>query len=131
LPGNVHPPDKQTVGHRLALAARATVYGEAIEYSSPEFLQATAESGAMRVWFTHADGLTTKGGEVGGFELAGDDHNFMPATAKIEKVGDSNTVLVSSPQISFPRFVRYDWSGVVTTFLYNSADLPAGTFTSE
>ncbi len=131
LPGNVHPPDKQTVGHRLALAARATVYGEAVEYSSPEFLQATTESGAMRVWFTHADGLTTKGGDVGGFELAGDDHNFMPATAKIEKIGDSNTVLVSSPQISFPRYVRYDWSGVVTTFLYNSADLPAGTFTSE
>jgi hypothetical protein len=27
--------------------------------------------------------------------------------------------------------VRYDWSGVVTTFLYNRAGLPAGTFTSE
>ena len=131
LPGNVHPPDKQTVGHRLALNARATVYGEKIEYSSPEFLQATPESGSMRVWFTHADGLTAKGEEVGGFELAGDDHNFVPATAKIEKIGDSNTVLVSAPQVAFPRYVRYDWSGVVTTFLYNSAGLPAGTFTSE
>jgi sialate O-acetylesterase len=130
-PNNVHPPDKQTVGNRLALAALATVYGEKIEYSSPEFLQATTEPNAMRAWFTHAEGLTTRGQEVGGFELAGDDHKFMPATAKIEKIGDSDTVLVSSPQIPFPRFVRYDWSGVVTTFLYNKADLPAGTFTSE
>jgi sialate O-acetylesterase len=130
-PGNVHPPDKQTVGHRLALAARATVYGEGIEYSSPEFLQATTEPGSVRVWFTHAGGLTSKGEEVGGFEVAGDDHNFVPGTAKIEKVGESNTVVVSSPKVAFPRFVRYDWSGVVTTFLYNGAGLPAGTFTSE
>jgi sialate O-acetylesterase len=130
-PDNVHPPDKQTVGDRLALAARAMVYGEAIEYSSPEFLQATTEENAMRVWFTHADGLTTHGPDVGGFELAGDDHNFMPATGKIEKIGENNTVLVSSPKVAFPRFVRYDWSGVVTTFLYNRAGLPAGTFTSE
>ena len=64
-PDNVHPPDKQTVGDRLALAARATVYGEKIEYSSPEFLQATTEPNAMRVWFTHAEGLTTHGQEVG------------------------------------------------------------------
>ncbi len=130
-PDNVHPPDKQTVANRLALIARAQVYGEAIEYSSPEFLQATTEPNGMRVWFTHADGLTTHGQEVGGFELAGDDHNFVSATAKIEKIGESHTVLVSSPKIAFPRFVRYDWSGVVTTFLYNRAGLPAGTFTSE
>ena len=85
----------------------------------------------MRVWFTHAEGLTARGQAVGGFEVAGDDHNFVPATAKIEKVGKNNTVLVSSPNLSFPRFVRYAWSGVVTSFLYNDAGLPAGTFTSE
>ena len=130
-PDNVHPPDKQTVAHRLALAARAGVYGEAVEYSSPEFLQATTEPNAIRVWFTHAEGLTAHDQEVGGFELAGDDHVFVPATAKIEKIGGSDTVLVSSPKVTFPRFVRYDWSGVVTTFLYNRAGLPAGSFTSE
>jgi sialate O-acetylesterase len=130
-PENVHPPDKQTVAHRLALAARAEVYGEDVEYSSPEFLQATTEPNAMRVWFTHAQGLTSHDQEVGGFEVAGDDHNFVPATARIEKVGESDTVLVSCPKVQFPRFVRYDWSGVVTTYLYNRAGLPAGTFTSE
>ena len=130
-PGNVHPPDKQTVGGRLALAARALAYGEKIEYSSPEFLEATSEPHGMRVWFIHADGLSARGQDVGGFELAGDDHNFVPGTAKIEKIGESEAVVVSSPKIAFPRYVRYDWSGVVTTFLYNSAGLPAGTFTSE
>lgn len=99
-----HPPDKQTVAHRLALAVRAGVYGEDVEYGSPEFLQATSEPNAMRVWFTHAEGLTSRDQEVGGFEVAGDDHNFVQATAKIDAVGESDTVMVSSPKVEFPRF---------------------------
>jgi len=130
-PTNIHPVDKQTVAARLALAARAMVYGEPVEYVSPSFQQATTEPGAMRVWFTHADGLTSRGQEVGGFEVAGDDHKFQPASAKIEQIGSNQTVLVSSPLVPNPRFVRYDWQGYVSTYLYNAAGLPAGTFTSE
>ena len=59
---NVHPPDKQTVAYRLALAARATVYGENVQYASPLFREATHEllpdgENAMRVWFDHGNGL--------------------------------------------------------------------------
>ena len=43
-PDNVHPADKQTVGARLALAARALAYGEKVEYSGPLFRQATPEA---------------------------------------------------------------------------------------
>ena len=63
---NVHPPDKQTVGARLALAARAVAYGEAVEFSGPLFREATTEGGAMRVYFTHAEGLKAQGFEFGG-----------------------------------------------------------------
>jgi len=128
---NVHPPDKQTVGMRLAQIALASVYGEKVEGSSPEFLQATTEPAAMRVWFQHAEGLTTHDLPLGGFELAGDNRIFKPAMAKIEKIGETETVLVSSPDIPSPRFVRYDWSDVVTSYLYNAAGFPAGTFSSE
>jgi len=60
---NVHPPDKQTVGARLALAARATIYGEPqLEYSGPLFRTATVEGSSMRVWFDHAkNGLAAHG----------------------------------------------------------------------
>jgi len=68
---------------------------------------------------------------LGGFELAGDDRIFKPAIAKIERVGETETVLVSSPDVPSPRFVRYDWSDVVTSYLYNAAGFPAGTFSSE
>ena len=33
--GSIHPPDKQDVGYRLALAGRAIAYGDQIYYSGP------------------------------------------------------------------------------------------------
>jgi sialate O-acetylesterase len=126
-PTNVHPADKQTVAARLALAARAIVYGERIEYGSPLFREATTQQGAMRVWFDNANGLNVHSGTPLGFEVAGDDRHFVPANAKIE--GD--TVLVEAPGVPNPRFVRYAWSNVVDQSLYNAVGLPASTFTSE
>jgi len=131
-PDNVHPPDKQTVGARLALAARDMVYGEKVQYEGPLFREATTEqnpdgSTSMRVWFDHANGLTFHDNPVGGFELAGPDHIFKPADASI----DGNTVIVSSQTLPHPQYVRYGWMGVVTSNLYNAAGLPASTFTSE
>jgi sialate O-acetylesterase len=50
----------------------------------------------------------------------------VPATGKVE----GETVVVSSPQVAEPRFVRYAWASYPTANLYNGAGLPAGTFTS-
>ncbi len=129
---NVHPPDKQTVAARLALAARDIVYGEKVQYQGPLFREATGElnpdgSSSMRVWFDHAAGLTFHDNPVGGFELAGPDHIFKPADARIEH----DTVVVSSTTVPHPLYVRYGWMGVVTSNLYNAAGLPTSTFTSE
>jgi sialate O-acetylesterase len=136
-PDNVHPPDKQTVGHRLALAARHMVYGEAVAFASPLFRQATSElqpdgNSALRVWFDHAQGLTThdqpsQNQRIDAFEVAGADHHFAPAQARI----DGETVVVSASSVPHPIYVRYGWMGVVTNNLFNAAGLPASTFTSE
>lgn len=127
-PDNVHPADKQTVGVRLALAARALAYREDIEYSGPLFRQTSAENNSLRIWFDHvADGLSAKGGIPKGFEIAGDNHQFVPAEARI----DGASVIVSSPQIQAPKYVRYGWENAPTVNLYNSAALPASPFTSE
>ncbi len=53
-PNNIHPADKQSVGERLALAARALAYREDIEYRGPTFRQISSENGGLRVWFDHA-----------------------------------------------------------------------------
>jgi len=132
LANNVHPPDKQTVAARLALAARGLVYGEPVTYSGPVFREATAElendgTEAIRVWFDHGQGLTYRGRPASGFEVAGEDHRFVAAQAEVE--GD--TVRVTAASLKHPVYVRYGWAGVVTDSFYNGAGLPASTFTSE
>ena len=121
-PDNVHPGDKQTV------AARALAYGEKVEYSGPLFRQATPDARGIRVWFDHvADGLEAKGRALEGFEIAGEDHAFVGAAASI----DGATVLVASPRVAAPKYVRYGWANAPEVNLYNSAGLPASPFTSE
>ncbi len=127
-PDNVHPSDKQTVGRRLALAALAIAYREQIEYSGPLFKQAILTQGGIQVFFTHANGLTAHGSTLQGFEIAGRDEKWVPASATIQ--GD--TVLVRADGVSDPMYVRYAWANAPQGVnLYNEAGLPASPFTSD
>ncbi len=126
-PKNIHPADKQTVGDRLALAARGMVYGEDVPYLSPLYREATTEPGAIRVWFDNAKGLNMHSSTVEGFEIAGDDHHFMYAGATIE----GETVVVRNKDVPEPKYVRYAWNGIAPAAMYNAAGLPASSFTSE
>jgi sialate O-acetylesterase len=127
-PDNVHPAGKQTVGARLALAARALAYGENVEYSGPLFRQATPDGEAVRIWFDHtANGLVAKGGVLEGFEIAGEDGRFVSAAARI----DGKTVVVGSAGVTEPKYVRYGWANAPVVNLFNSEGLPASPFTSE
>lgn len=127
-PTNIHPTNKQDVGLRLALIARAKTYRQAVEYSGPVFQQAAAEGGAMRVYFSHADGMQARGGGgIAGFELAGADGKYVAAEAKV----DGNTLLVSSSDVAEPVAVRYAWADDPVCNLVNLAGLPAGSFRSD
>jgi sialate O-acetylesterase len=130
---NVHPPDKQTVAARLALAARSMVYGEHVAYIGPLLRSVVPVDGGLRVSFDHADGLHTKespqsnavqSSTVRGFEVAGPDGRFQPADAVIE--GD--TVLVRTNGLTGPLQLHYAWASYTDANLYNAADLPASTF---
>jgi len=122
---DIHPKNKQDVGHRLALAARHIVYGQPVEYSGPVYRQAAIEGNRMRLWFDHASGLETKGGGVvTGFAIAGADGNFVPADARI----DGATVVVSNAGVANPTAVRYAWADDPFCNLINHAGLPASPF---
>ncbi len=127
-PDNVHPPDKQDVGLRLALAARAIAYGEKLEYSGPMFRETSVDGNSIQAWFTHTDGgLVAKGGPLEGFEVAGPDHKFSKADARIE----GTHIALSSASVAEPRYVRYGWANSPAVNLFNGAGLPASPFTSE
>ena len=126
---NIHPADKQTVGARLARAARAVAYGESVRYSGPLYRRISTEGSSIRVWFQGNEGdLTSKGqSSLPGFEVAGDDHHFAAAEARIE----GSTVLVKSDNVMQPKYVRYGWQSAPVLDLYDSSGLPASPFTSE
>ena len=125
-PHNVHPPDKQTVGHRLALGARALSYRERLEWSGPLVQSADRGGKTVRVSFDHAEGLQAAGG-VKGFEVAGKDGVFVPATATIE----GNSVSVTSDAVAEPVSIRYGYENVTDANLQNREGLPAAAFGIE
>jgi len=134
---DIHPKNKQDVAARLALSARHLAYHEQrLVHSSPRFRMVTTESATtgdrgvkLRVWFDQTGGglKTRGGGEVKGFEVAGEDRAFHPAEARI----DGKTVVVASPNVAWPVAVRYAWASYPDCNLVNAEGLPSGAFRSH
>lgn len=126
---DIHPRNKQDVGHRLALAAEAKVYGENIVFSGPIYRSMKIEGGKARLEFDHiGHGLITKNNEpLRGFSIAGQDHVFRWADAKI----DGDAVLVWNEDVTEPAAVRYGWEINPGCNLYNKEGLPASPFCSD
>jgi sialate O-acetylesterase len=128
--GNIHPPDKQTVGHRLALWALAKTYKKPISsYASPLFDQMKVEGNQARVTFKNAEGgLKSRDGQpLTWFTIAGEDKKFVEAKAEIS----GNAVLVSAPGVAKPVAVRFGWNETAEPNLANAAGLPASPFRTD
>jgi sialate O-acetylesterase len=126
---NIHPVDKLTVGERLAVWALNRVYHvtDAIP-CGPLYKTTTIEGDAIRITFDYATGLKSADGKpLTGFEIAGKDGIYHPATATI----DGESVLVKSPEVKQPRNVRFAWTNIAQPNLANADGLPASTFSTE
>jgi sialate O-acetylesterase len=127
-PDNIHPKDKQTIGKRLSLWARAEVYGEKIPFSGPLLTSHKTSDGEVTLSFDHTDGgLVAKDGELRGFAIAGADQKWVWAKARIV----DNQVIVSSSDVKSPTAVRYAWANNPDCNLYNGAGLPASPFRTD
>ena len=125
---DIHPPHKQPVGERLALAARALAYKEKVEYSGPLFENYAIKDNVIEITFSHiGKGLVAKDGELTGFTICGPDKKFVPATAVIN--GDKITV--SYPSVNYPVAVRYGFINVPNGNLFNQEGLPASPFRTD
>jgi len=125
---NLHPPRKAEVGRRLALWALGTTYHKDIVYSGPLYDSMQVEGNQIKVRFTHlGGGLEAHGASLRGFAIAGADHVFHWADARI----DGDTVVVSSAEVPSPVAVRYAWAGNPDCNLYNKARLPASPFRTD
>jgi len=125
---DIHPKNKQEVGCRLALAALANTYKKKIAYSGPVYQSHTIQGNKVSIHFTPLQGgLKVNGTSLKGFTIAGADHKFYPAQAKIE----GETVVVSAPEVTMPLAVRYAWADNPECNLYNEDGLPANPFRTD
>jgi sialate O-acetylesterase len=126
--GDIHPPNKQEVGRRLALLALAKSYGQKeVVCEGPTFKELKPEDKALRVVFTNtAGGLSTRDGKAPDwFEIAGYGTDFCKAEATIDG-GDS--VVLRAPGVDRPVAVRFAWHQLAEPNLKNGAGLPASAF---
>jgi len=125
---DIHPTQKEPVGQRLALAARALAYGENIEFSGPLYQAMKVQGGQVAISFTHTGGgLVAKDGDLKGFTIAGADGKFVEAKAEIK----GSNIIVSAAGVPAPRAVRYGWANVPEVNLFNQEGLPASPFRTD
>lgn len=126
---DIHPTRKEPVGARLALAARGVAYHEDITYSGPVFKRMKVKGDQAILTFDHVgQGLEARGGELKGFSIAGPDHKFVWANAKIV---DKDKIIVTSPEVTNPIAVRYGWADFPVVNLWNKDGLPASPFRTD
>ena len=120
---DIHPVDKRTLGSRMALAARAVVYGENIAYRGPVLQSLQQQGASLLLSFSHSEqGLVLKPGKA--FAIAGADGQFVWAEIALE----NGQIRLSHPQVPAPTQVRYGHADNPDAVLYNSAGLPASPF---
>jgi sialate O-acetylesterase len=129
---DIHPRDKQTLGHRLALAALDVAYGHDLISSGPTYRSHAVRDGRVEIELDHVGGgLVARDAEAGrlrGFAVAGADREFVWAEARIE--GDR--VVVWSDEVGEPVAARYAWAAnPAGANLYNREGLPASPFRTD
>ena len=124
---DVHPPYKRPVGERLAQSMLRHTYHRPGAPVSPEVGQySVVEDDRVLLDLREAKGLHGSDGQpLRGFEIAGENQLFFPATAALNEDGK---LILHAPKVAQPRYVRYGWQPFPNGNVVNGAGLPLGTF---
>lgn len=125
---DVHPKKKWIIGERLSKIAITKNYNFKTTYSGPLFNFVNVNDNTLEVHFKHSKGLKTLNNElVSDIFIANSDKVFIPAKTKI--VNDK--LVVWSPEIQNPRYVKYGCTSFSDGNLTNGLGLPASTFSNS
>lgn len=124
---DVHPPNKQELGRRLARAARRVAYGEALSPSGPVPRWAAHAGDTVEVSFGDvANALVAYGARTPiGFELCGAAAGSCRYADAMIRGADR--VVLRAPVPDATR-VRYGWADSPVVNLFDGDGLPAGPF---
>jgi sialate O-acetylesterase len=124
-PSDVHPRNKRPVGQRLAFQALRNSFGKNLVAEGPKCNGIQVKGSAILINFANAEGMkTADGAPLRGFEVAGADGIFHPATAEIK----GTQIKVHAKAVKHPLSVRYAWQPFTDANLINGAGIPASTF---
>ncbi len=139
---DIHPKNKQDVGHRLAMWALAKNYGKSVVPSGPLYKSHKVDGNKVRINFDYVGSglmVADKGGEhsldpvketsdaeIAEFSIQDKEGNWHWAKATI----DGETVVVWSDEVTEPQNVRYAYDSNPRVNLYNKEGLPASPFTT-
>jgi sialate O-acetylesterase len=119
---DIHPPNKQEVGRRLALAAEALAYGNEKGMLTAKIQSATRNGADVVVRFDRP--VQSFGGAPVGFELCGEtQESCRYVAARV----DGATVVVTGDREPATR-VRYAWADYPIVNLYGPERLPIPPF---
>jgi len=127
---NIHPKNKTSVGKRLCYMALAKTYGfKNVECHGPEYKSMEIKDGKAFLTFNYTqDGFSREKG-IKGFEIAGSDKVFHPATAITDL--NKKIIVVSSDEVKEPVAVRYCFRNFQIGNIYNNRELPMVPFRTD
>jgi sialate O-acetylesterase len=73
------------------------------------------------------NGLQVKGKTITGFQIAGEDHQFVDATAQLK----GNEIIVSSKAVKNPVAVRFCFDDTSMPNVFNKEGLPLAPFRTD
>jgi sialate O-acetylesterase len=122
---DIHPTQKTVIGERLARAARAVAYVEAVSPGGPEAVSARRAGNDIVIDFKNANGAlaTYSSDKAIGFEVcAGTACRYADATVA------GSAVRLAGANQSGVTSVRYAWADAPFVNLFSADDLPAAPF---
>ena len=129
-PGCIHPPKKKEVGERFAYLALTKTYGiQGLHLEAPIYKSVEFKNGMSYVYFkVGGRGVGPRNEILEGFEVAGEDKVFYPATAETTK---RDCIVVKCPQVKNPVAVRYGFRNWCEASVFSTAGIPASPFRTD
>lgn len=122
----IHPKDKVPVGERLALQALYQEYHKVTEKEAfgPIYKAHQFKDSGIEISFDYADEGFDLKGEAGGFEIAGEDKNYIKASFLIQ----GSKIFLSSSEIDKPMYARYCWTNYSEVTIFGKNGIPLAPF---
>ena len=132
----IHPSQKQPVGQRLAYTALARDYNmEGILYKSSRYKDMLVDGDAVLIHLEDNYHTDAPFEDIQGFEVAGEDRVFHPATAQhFWRAGGGywdECIRIASPDVAKPVAVRYCFKNFQIGNVKNAANLPLFPFRTD